>query len=160
ARRAAGVVAVAVVVAVVVVDGAACTDLVPPPPNAPVALNGVLDASTWDFAKDGPIVLDGTWDFFWHARPSSDPDLATRPATPRLPVPGQWDDAGFDAIGFGTFRLKLKLPPQPSSSSSSLALAKSHADSAYALSANGASVIKSGIVGSNADDELREGRYA
>ena len=31
----------------------------------PKAINGVLDLRDWDFDKDGPVKLDGEWEFYW-----------------------------------------------------------------------------------------------
>ena len=29
------------------------------------AQKGILDLRNWDFAKNGPIKLDGEWEFYW-----------------------------------------------------------------------------------------------
>ena len=33
--------------------------------TAPVAKNGMLDLSDWNFEKDGPVDLKGEWEFYW-----------------------------------------------------------------------------------------------
>ena len=33
--------------------------------SAPVAMDGVLDLSEWDFVEDGPVELRGEWRFVW-----------------------------------------------------------------------------------------------
>jgi len=32
---------------------------------SPVARQGVLDLRGWDFKKEGPVRLDGEWEFYW-----------------------------------------------------------------------------------------------
>ena len=39
----------------------------------PLVQNGLLDLSEWDFARDGSIELNGTWQFYWNQH--LDPDL-------------------------------------------------------------------------------------
>jgi hypothetical protein len=33
--------------------------------DRPVARNGALDRAGWDVARDGPVALDGQWEFYW-----------------------------------------------------------------------------------------------
>ena len=33
--------------------------------TAPKAVNGIIDLTGWDFDKDGPVKLNGQWDFYW-----------------------------------------------------------------------------------------------
>ena len=33
--------------------------------KAPKAVKGILDLQGWDFEKDGPVELDGEWEFHW-----------------------------------------------------------------------------------------------
>jgi hypothetical protein len=33
--------------------------------KAPLAVNGILDTTAWDFSKKGFLKLDGTWEFYW-----------------------------------------------------------------------------------------------
>ena len=39
--------------------------------TAPKVENGVLDLSTWDFKNEGPVALNGQWEFYWntHLKP-------------------------------------------------------------------------------------------
>ncbi|HEY4221181.1 MAG TPA: sensor histidine kinase [Myxococcota bacterium] len=116
-----------VLVAVALALGGACTDLAPSAANAPVPAHGVVDLSSWDFDKDGPVALGGTWDFLWGPLPDDVNTVSTRTADAELAVPGQWDVAGFAPLGGGTYRLRVLLPASPTP----LALSKSHADSAF-----------------------------
>jgi two-component system sensor histidine kinase ChiS len=107
-----------------------CADLAPHA-NAPVAKDGALDLSQWDFERDGPVTLDGKWDFIWSALPAEHDDLVTRPRTTSIDVPGQWDsNPDFDGVGYATYRLRLRLPAL------ALALSKTHADSAWEMFAD------------------------
>lgn len=87
----------------------------PREPNEPKAADGVLDAASWDFAKQGPIPLMGEWRFYPGLLAPEDfrrnPELAAQ----GIPVslPGSWDgymsQDGVQGIGAGTYRLEVKL---------------------------------------------------
>ena len=32
----------------------------------PFVKSGILDLTNWDFSKDGPVKLDGEWEFYWN----------------------------------------------------------------------------------------------
>ena len=34
--------------------------------DPPQAKNAILDLSHWDLGKNGPVALNGQWEFFWH----------------------------------------------------------------------------------------------
>ncbi|WP_176560097.1 ATP-binding protein [Brevibacillus dissolubilis] len=83
----------------------------------PKAINGVLDATDWDFAKDGPITLDGEWDFYWSSLlPTSqflDPAANTPAKTGTLTVPGAWrgkkvEGQELTEDGYATLHLLVK----------------------------------------------------
>ncbi len=81
----------------------------------PEAVKGVLDLSDWDFDKDGPVTLNGDWEFYWNQLlVPLDFDTATQSAKKFISIPGAWNDRkpegkklGED--GYATFRLLLKL---------------------------------------------------
>jgi two-component system sensor histidine kinase ChiS len=74
----------------------------------PVALNGVLDCSGWNFSRDGIFDLQGAWKFSWlendenAAQPEFDDSAWTYFA-----VPGYWNSSIGTPYGFGWFRLKV-----------------------------------------------------
>lgn len=77
----------------------------------PVAYGGVLDLSDWDFAKDGPLPLNGEWQLYWQKFAS---DIGSG-AQPMLAKPGAWNSLvpGGQQLGphgFGTYRLRILLP--------------------------------------------------
>lgn len=86
------------------------------PEKPPIAKNGVLDLTNWDFEKDGIIKLDGEWEFYWDQLLTYDDfheeKNVSRPSG-YFNVPGTWnsftiDDKKLQGDGFATFRLKIK----------------------------------------------------
>ncbi|MCB1166236.1 MAG: GAF domain-containing protein, partial [Leptospiraceae bacterium] len=81
-------------------------------PTAPVARNGALDLSKWDFQTNGPTTLSGDWQLQWGEfvpprSPLQNAHLAR--------VPRSWDQLqipGVSGRGFGTFRIVLKGLPE------------------------------------------------
>ncbi|MBW5446553.1 hypothetical protein GE107_10830 [Cohnella sp. CFH 77786] len=77
----------------------------------PLAENGVLDLSAWDWDRDGIVPLAGRWQFEWIA-----PVSGTRPGDPKLmDVPGMWSDDNAENgnripdCGYAVYRLKIIL---------------------------------------------------
>jgi two-component system sensor histidine kinase ChiS len=89
-----------------------------PQAPAPRAVRGVLDLSGWDFQRQGPVKLDGEWEFHWGRL-----ELPAREGGPAgglpedyLPVPGLWrgrtaKGVALSASGYGIYRLHVRLPP-------------------------------------------------
>ena len=80
----------------------------------PCPEKGVLDLSGWDFVKDGPVSLDGEWEFYWEQFLL--PEDFLKPVKPEMTsyisVPGIWNEQKetgerFPADGFATYRLKI-----------------------------------------------------
>ena len=86
-----------------------CGGVAPPP-----ASEGVLDLSTWDFARDGAVVIKGDWRFNW--RELVAPGATTAPDA-WLPL-RKWnglklfDGRELDGKGFATYRMRVLLPPR------------------------------------------------
>ncbi len=118
--------------------------------TAPLAEEGVLDLSTWDFESDGLVGLDGQWEFFWEQLLTPRDFLAGQ--NPKISgyinAPYYWDgyqigSKTLDGLGYATFRLKvINLPKQ-----SSLALDIPLMHTAYKLWVNGRLVSSNGEVG-------------
>jgi len=81
--------------------------------NTPKAQKGILDLRNWNFEKNGPVDLNGEWEFYWkklltpsnfyHAEIKNDGYYK---------VPTLWNEKIFndkklDGEGFATFRLKI-----------------------------------------------------
>ena len=82
--------------------------------SRPTAVGGRLDASSWDFEKNGPIPLDGEWEFYWGKLiPPSDFDSgAAGPMSGYIHVPGKWNAFKIGGTevgnrGFATYRLRV-----------------------------------------------------
>mgnify|MGYP000851714927 FL=1 len=61
--------------------------------NAPVAKQGVLDLSNWDFRADGNVNVYGEWEFYWKKLYSPE-DFSNNPYLSRtgyINLPGPWD---------------------------------------------------------------------
>ena len=84
--------------------------------TVPKAEYGELDLRQWNFTKDGPVALDGEWEFYWHTLLKPD-DFSSGPAPARsgfINVPGTWN--GYEVngekipgTGYATYRLRILL---------------------------------------------------
>lgn len=85
-----------------------------PPAVQPVAKQGYLDLSGWDFDKNGSVNLDGQWEFYWDrlAEPS-ELESSLKPEG-YMKVPAVWKEQIRNSIpastGSATYRLKVKVP--------------------------------------------------
>ncbi len=84
--------------------------------SQPVAVQGVLDLSEYDFKRRGPVELEGEFEFYWNQRlnPAPDQDSGEMIYTR---VPGSWHrlkkvHPGVERYGFATYRLTILLPSQ------------------------------------------------
>jgi len=83
--------------------------------NQIFAEKGYLDLSTWNFERDGVVLLNGDWEFYWEK--SLEPkDFKTSSDTSGfIKVPHRWNNQELNGKtlspdGFATFRLQIKLP--------------------------------------------------
>ena len=88
--------------------------------KAPTAINGILDASKWDFSKKGFIKLDGIWDFYWQNLYSPS-DIGNYSRINKYPpnhsfqkIPSIWSSYVFEnqklpGTGYATYRLRIKI---------------------------------------------------
>lgn len=83
-------------------------------PDSPLARNGVIDLSNWEFTDNETITLNGDWEFYpdQFLMPHSNPDTKNREF---ISVPGSWQDSidrnnENSTYGHGTYRLKIILP--------------------------------------------------
>jgi len=119
--------------------------------STPAARNGYLDASSWNFARDGELSLGGSWLF----APVDESD--STPEQRRLAhVPGPWpvpDSTGWLArqSGMARYRLRIKLPMAPDGER--FAIETGYWMSAFRVSANGQTLAESGHVSHSADEE-------
>jgi len=122
--------------------------------NTPRAKQGILDLSQWNFTKNGPVKLDGEWEFYWNKLVP--PEAFTRnqacTMTGYIPVRSSWTEATvngqkFPSMGMATYRLRVKCPGKIDQ----LALKLLDMGTAYKLWVNGKAVSQNGIVSSNLD---------
>ncbi len=122
--------------------------------TAPRAARGVLDLRSWKFETDGPVKLDGEWEFYWHELLSPD---SPPPEASYITVPSQWQNETVirhgipfrpPAHGFATYRLKVLLPPEHPA----LGVSMNDAGMAHRTFINGIEHWSNGIVGKSADE--------
>ena len=84
--------------------------------NAPLAVQGVMDLTHWNFGTDGPIDLSGQWEFHWSRfLPPGEKENAGAASPPDyIPVPGAWNGRSVSGQkipgeGFATYRLNIRL---------------------------------------------------
>lgn len=116
------------------------------------AQHGVLDARAWNPAKQGPIRLDGQWEFVWH-RIVQPLDFASNNVGQLgyLQVPGSWtfqqvNGQKLDVTGYGTYRLTVLLPEVENR----MGIRVSNIRNAHELYLNGDVFPGSGTVADNA----------
>ena len=122
--------------------------------KSPLAINGVLDLSAWDFDKDGIVKLDGEWEFYWKRLISPDEFIRAESVkmTDHFRIPGRWDGREIDGVkqtgdGYATFRLNVK----SNSNRRMMAVRIKEESSAYRLWINGEEVARNGVVGDSRD---------
>ena len=78
--------------------------------SAQLAKNGHADLSAFNIHSDGPLILSGTWEFYWNQLLTPD-DLKENRIAAHIYVPGSWHRQGnYPVLGFATYRLKIILP--------------------------------------------------
>jgi hypothetical protein len=79
--------------------------------SPPVVRAGVIDVGDWDFLRDGPLPLEGTWKVDWSTGEPASPERAST-ALADFDVPGFVQNAptrvGWEA-GTGTLALHLRI---------------------------------------------------
>ncbi|TMV46393.1 response regulator [Paenibacillus mesophilus] len=117
-------------------------------PEQPLAVNGELDASLWDFSEYGTLRLNGNWTAYWK-RLVAPGDMISGVPLPYeyASVPKMWDKQGGEpgspaGTGFATFRLLVRLP----SSDGMMALRIPAIASSYKLWINGRPLAENGAV--------------
>jgi len=114
--------------------------------NKPVAKNGILDLTNWNFEKEGKINLSGEWEFYWNKfynyndfqKDNLKPDIIVK-------VPSTWNTYKINgeklpAFGAATYRLTLKTD----TALKEITIYCPNQATAYQLFFNDNSIIKSG----------------
>jgi hypothetical protein len=127
----------------------ACASGMSDPHSHPVAVDGRLDLTHWDFVADGDVALLGTWEICWNRllEPGKSCPSGWRP----VPVRGLWSEADvaspFGGRGVATYRLHVELPAK----SERLSILAGGPLTAYRLWLNGVERDGLGRVGPTAE---------
>jgi two-component system sensor histidine kinase ChiS len=124
----------------------------------PLMQKGHLDLREWSFSEDGPVRLDGEWEFYWEKFLNSEyftksdttdsPTDSKRSETVTVRVPGYWNDYTVDGknlpgYGYATFRATVHVSP----GSDRFAIKIPEIGSASVLYLNGEKVYSAGLIG-------------
>ncbi|MBP2642557.1 MAG: response regulator [Firmicutes bacterium] len=119
--------------------------------KTPIARQGVLDLSEWNFEKNGVVPLDGKWEFYWNQLLTyQDFHTETKPGMIYGAVPSMWNYYTFNGIslpgnGYATYRLKVKT----NDPTGLTGLKITTMSTAYKLMVNNTIVAENGIAGTN-----------
>ncbi|MCP4132369.1 MAG: response regulator [bacterium] len=120
----------------------------------PQAKKGVLDLRKWDLVKDGPVNLDGEWEFYWEkllkSADFSEERVPEKSGYISLPCPWNGYETGGKKLsedGFATYRLIVLLK----NTEVPLALKAGAIDTASVLYINGKKLASVGLVGTSKD---------
>jgi len=115
----------------------------------PKAVKGILDLTLWDFGKEGPVDLNGEYDFYWqqHLQPYEFSNPAHQAPT-FVNVPGFWSQKHIEGKrlpgkGFATYRLRVLL----NGAQQSLALKFLDMGTAFTVFVNGKLLGSVGVAG-------------
>lgn len=77
--------------------------------DRPKAIDGVLDLRDWSFDQDGPVLLNGDWDFRWEQLLATEDMAGVDSERPEqyVEVPGVWTRYELPGKGYATYRLKV-----------------------------------------------------
>ncbi|PJZ53490.1 PP2C family protein-serine/threonine phosphatase [Leptospira adleri] len=124
-------------------------------PKAPLAKSGILDASSWDFPKDGSLTLRGEWMFYWAGwkyLPMGKSETNVLRSGEIVYVPSTWNGGSRTGKGFGTYQLDVRLPDRIRR----FGLILPDQSSSYELFLNGKLALSSGKIVRNEDGSPRE----
>ncbi|QHT69687.1 GHKL domain-containing protein [Rhodocytophaga rosea] len=115
----------------------------------PIAIKGILDLRTWDFARQGSLTLDGEWEFYWKKLYTPVDFLqAHTDSVHWVQVPKSWNayqlnNKDITGEGFATYRLRMVLN-KPSSGNFSIRVPLTY--TASRMWVNGRLMYESGTV--------------
>ncbi|MFW5710753.1 MAG: adenylate/guanylate cyclase domain-containing protein [Spirochaetota bacterium] len=133
-----------------------------PNTQSPHIRDGVLDLRTYSFEQQGPVKLDGQWEFFWNQliSPTAEAQGSTAPFL--MPLPGMWSDSSLSTskiseYGYGTYCLEVLLPEEHPET---FGLRFGFIGSAARLYVNNELVYRAGRVGQTPQESVPEWRPA
>ncbi|MCE9598636.1 MAG: sensor histidine kinase [Spirochaetia bacterium] len=116
----------------------------------PKAIQGTIDLRNWDFEKDGPLALNGEWEFYWNSMLETQDEIKSQTNRSRefATVPGSWHtirrgEGHLPVYGYAAYRLKILLRP----GEHSLSTITDQMGTACTLAANGEIIWRGGNPG-------------
>lgn len=131
------------------------SDLAEGAPAAPIAVNGLIDLSDWNFAKDGLVNLSGEYKFFWQRHLSgTDLMVASQNSDETMYVPQSWNDEVVKGItlpgeGYATYKLNILVGARQK-----FALKIPDISTSYRLFVDSEKLAEIGHPGTNADKTM------
>lgn len=130
-----------------VTAGLACSSTNSPTAK-PRAEAGVLDLQSYDLSRQGPVALDGQWEFYYGQFVAPQKFSTPQPHGLLIPVPDSWNHHTFEgkkmrADHFATYRLRIRLP-KDTPAGLPLSLRLDTAGTAYTLFINGRHAVSAG----------------
>ena len=122
----------------------------------PRAANGVLDLSQYNFTEDGPLSLNGEWNFYF--RRLVDPaNIEHEPVTKQVKVPSSWNNISIDGLTIpgtscATYYLKVILPQNMRARE--LAIRSVLQMTAHRIFINGEKILEMGMPSCNPDENI------
>ncbi|UOG49039.1 adenylate/guanylate cyclase domain-containing protein [Leptospira noguchii] len=122
------------------------------------ATSGVIDLTSWNFEKHGPVALQGDWIFRWKEFIENPKIDSEKNRT--IPVPKAWtriqepDGKNYPGTGIATYFLKVILPENLSSNN--LAILAETSETAYEVWIDDNKIGTQGIPGKTADTSTPE----
>lgn len=122
----------------------------------PEAQNGILDLRKYDLSKNGPVELDGEWQFAWRKFVSNTNSVDTDSIIwINMKVPGNWNGKEYQgklipSYGYATYRLRIYL----NSRIENLAFKITHIRTAYRFYLNGTLIDEIGQIGKSRENSV------
>lgn len=120
--------------------------------TAPKAVDGVLDLRDWDLQIDGPVHLDGEWEFYWEKQLLAEDFSEAEAISKRIivEVPKHWtgykvENWQLPGKGFATYRLRVL----KSRRLRLFAIELNEIFSSYRLFINGKELTAAGVAGTS-----------
>ncbi|MCP4133656.1 MAG: hypothetical protein GY754_21995, partial [bacterium] len=127
----------------------------------PLVKEGILDLRNWDIDKDGPVTLNGEWEFYWEKLLT--PEDFTRVEKPKktgfITVPGIWTrypvkGKELPPEGYASFRLTILT----GNNKGALAIKLYGCHTAYEFLVNGKKIASNGTLGLSPELSVPEWR--
>lgn len=113
--------------------------------STPSVENGVIDLSSYDFRHSSPVLLEGTWEFYWEQLLSPTEIDSSEKHQYRTFTESWNSDSRYSPMGYATYRATIKIPRRVVP----LALSVPDFYSSYLLYVNNEIVSRNGSVGTS-----------